>query len=371
MEHAPTPASEERDRDAATTATRAALSRPGPALGAAFNGLRAPGPRRLAAGASIANGDEGEEPRDVEVEPVGQRRARSRAAARPSARRAGAATSAAGRSTTAIAPATSRPSSTPLERRAGRAARAWYCRQSQIENGDSRPSCQPSGAVPEDARRVERVRLEQQDRERGERRGGEAGGERRRRPRPPRRSGIRDPERREQQRARTSSSRRAPTDAPRAHGEVTSQKPQIRNAGRIASFVFELETYCVNGYAAHANASVAARRVPPKRRPTSASPSRQSRSNAIDVACAAGRSSHFPLQPRTRYAGQVGLVGDGPVRVAALVRRLAAAVRLDRARGSRRPRRPGRTALRSSSIGHVPVRRLRRSTIRSAPMTPA
>ena len=40
----------------------------------------------------------------------------------------------------------------------------------------------------------------------------------------------------------------------------------------IASFVFEFDAYCVNGYAAQANASVAASRGPPKRRPTSAEP---------------------------------------------------------------------------------------------------
>ena len=68
----------------------------------------------------------------------------------------------------------------------------------------------------------------------------------------------------------------------------------------IASFEFAFETYCVNGYAAHANASVAASRGPPKRMPTSASPSNASRSNRIDVACAAGRASHFPDQPNAR-----------------------------------------------------------------------
>ncbi len=66
----------------------------------------------------------------------------------------------------------------------------------------------------------------------------------------------------------------------------------------IVSFVFELDAYCVNGYAAHANASTAARRAPPKRRPTSHSPMIVSMSNRIDVKCTAGRSSHFPLQPR-------------------------------------------------------------------------
>ena len=74
----------------------------------------------------------------------------------------------------------------------------------------------------------------------------------------------------------------------------------MRKHGISVSFVFELEAYCVNGYAAHANASVAASRKPPKRRPTSQRPSMLSRSNAIDVKCAAGRSSHLPFQPRTR-----------------------------------------------------------------------
>ena len=34
---------------------------------------------------------------------------------------------------------------------------------------------------------------------------------------------------------------------PRATGADTSQKPQTRKHGMIASFVFEFETYCVNG----------------------------------------------------------------------------------------------------------------------------
>jgi hypothetical protein len=68
----------------------------------------------------------------------------------------------------------------------------------------------------------------------------------------------------------------------------------------IVSFVFELEEYCVNGYAAQANASVAASLKPPNRRPTSQRPIMLRMSNAIEVKCAAGRSSHFPLHPRTR-----------------------------------------------------------------------
>ena len=65
----------------------------------------------------------------------------------------------------------------------------------------------------------------------------------------------------------------------------------------IASFVFELETYCVNGYATHANASVTPSRFPPKRRPTRKRPTRHATSQMIDVRCAAGRSSQCPLQP--------------------------------------------------------------------------
>ena len=41
-------------------------------------------------------------------------------------------------------------------------------------------------------------------------------------------------------------------------------------------------------------------RRPPKRSPTSQRPSSVRRSNAIEVKCAAGSVSHFPLQPSTR-----------------------------------------------------------------------
>ena len=70
------------------------------------------------------------------------------------------------------------------------------------------------------------------------------------------------------------------------------------------SFVFELDAYWENGHAAQANASVAARRAPPKRQPTSQSPAMQRRSQRIEVACAVGSVSHFPLQPKTRYPGR-------------------------------------------------------------------
>src|SRR5206468_3046174 len=73
---------------------------------------------------------------------------------------------------------------------------------------------------------------------------------------------------------------------PRVAGLEASQKPHTRKHGMIASFVFELETYWVKGYAAQANASTAPSRWPPRRSPTRKRPSRVSRSNAIEVKCA-------------------------------------------------------------------------------------
>ena len=55
----------------------------------------------------------------------------------------------------------------------------------------------------------------------------------------------------------------------------------------------------------------------------------QSASKRSEVACAAQSSSHFPVQPKDRIAGQVGEVGHGAVGVAPRVGRLAAAVGLD------------------------------------------
>ena len=72
----------------------------------------------------------------------------------------------------------------------------------------------------------------------------------------------------------------------------------------IASFVFALSVYAVNGYAAQREARAARRAVrPPNRSPTRTSPRIASRSNAIEVACAAGSESHFPLHPKIEVAG--------------------------------------------------------------------
>src|SRR5437762_9047101 len=101
-------------------------------------------------------------------------------------------------------------------------------------------------------------------------------------------------------------------NTPRPTGDDASQKPKIKRQGMIESLVFELDAYCVNGYAAHANASVAARRIPPKRRPTRKSPTIDSRSNAMDVKCTAGRLSHLPLQPSARKPGMYASYAVGP-----------------------------------------------------------
>src|SRR5439155_18385094 len=75
---------------------------------------------------------------------------------------------------------------------------------------------------------------------------------------------------------------------PRANAEVTSQKPQISKSGGSASFVFEFDTYWVNGQAAHANASVTASRAPPTRKPIKASPTMQRTSKITAAKCDAG-----------------------------------------------------------------------------------
>ena len=102
------------------------------------------------------------------------------------------------------------------------------------------------------------------------------------------------------------------TAAPRAHADVESQKPRTRNAGMIASFVFAFSVYAVNGNAAQPKARSAASRIPPKRSPTSTSARTARRSNAIEVACAAGSESHFPLQPKAHVAGTYARYETGP-----------------------------------------------------------
>src|SRR3954452_10370440 len=174
---------------------------------------------------------------------------------------------------------------------------AWYCRQSQIEKGESRLICQPivrvqktcaacRGSAP--SRRIENATALAT------------------RKAPTKTSFARGRARASGYEAQRGASSRganfvqpeSATAAPRAAGEVTSQKPQIRKSGGSESFVFELDAYSVKGEASHAKASVTASRVPPKRSPTSPTPKTQSSSKRIELKWAAGRSSHFPLQPR-------------------------------------------------------------------------
>ena len=168
------------------------------------------------------------------------------------------------------------------------------------------------------------------------------------------------------------------TAAPRAHGEEASQKPQIRNAGMIASFVFEFETYSVNGYAAQANASVAARRVPAEATADEREPEHAERVEEERRRVRGPELVPLAGPAEDGVAGQVRDVRDRPVGVAARVRGLAAAVRLDPladlALGVGRPARPqlapapacARTASRRSRSGGRRSRPRSRRRSRSA-----
>ncbi len=139
----------------------------------------------------------------------------------------------------------------------------------------------------------------------------------------------------------------------------------------IASFVFAFERVGrerIRG-PARTRAGRASRR-PPKRSPISRSASTASRSNAIEVACAAGKRVPLPAPAEDRDRRNVGEVGDGAVRVAALDRRprSARSSGCARAPGPRRP--SGRTARASPRCGMFPYG-ASPSRIRSAPTTPA
>ena len=133
---------------------------------------------------------------------------------------------------------------------------AWYWPQPQIENGESRPTCQPK-VRSQNTRGVQGIRLEEEDPEAAECAEREAGREPRLRA-DRARLAVRGPERHQQQRRELRPAREGEEDAA-PHGDVASQKPKTRRAGMIASFVFELDTYCVNGLAAQANGSAAPR----------------------------------------------------------------------------------------------------------------
>src|SRR5918994_863793 len=172
---------------------------------------------------------------------------------------------------------------------------AWYWPQSQIENGDSRPICHTSERSPN-------VRA------------AASGFDSRRRIAKTAREATRKPARKRpfgrpsgyvaHIGAAISDANLVQPDsavsAPRAPGLLTSQNPQTRNAGTRASLVLELDAYWVKGYAVQANASVAARRIPPKRSPTRTRPASVNRSKRIAVKWAAGSSSHRPDQPNSQ-----------------------------------------------------------------------
>ena len=112
------------------------------------------------------------------------------------------------------------------------------------------------------------------------------------------------PERRQRAAPRTSPSLRARPPHPRAHADDASQKPKTRSAGMIVSFVFAFSAYAVNGYADPGEREDQPRAARPR------SEARRARArgwsggrSAIDVACAAGSESHFPLHPKTSTAG--------------------------------------------------------------------
>src|SRR6266508_7004531 len=200
-----------------------------------------------------------------------------------------------GTNAAASAPTTSSASSPSWARWRSGIPAARYCPQPQIENGDSQPICHTSDRSPkvlaassgfDSSSRIEK-----------------ASSEAARKPATNRhlrrRSGYVA-----HNGATTSDANfvqpESAASAPRAPGLETSQKPQTRKAGSSASFVFELDAYCVNGKAVQAKASVAASGRPPKRRPTRASPTRVSRSKATAVKCAAGSVSQSPLQPSSQ-----------------------------------------------------------------------
>ena len=207
-------------------------------------------------------------------------------------------------------------SSTLLERRAGRAGRAWYCRQSQIENGESRPSWKPNVRSQKtraacsgfgSSRRIENASSGRaSEAERRTRRFARG-----RRARPGRRP-----------RAATSSSAAnfvqpasATERAARRRRRDEPEAPDQERAAGSRRSCSSSTTYCVNGYAAQANASVAAEpraaEAPARRAP---SPSRHEQvEQRSSVKCAAGRSSHFP-RPAERPGSRAGRRGRRPGR---------------------------------------------------------
>ena len=211
-----------------------------------------------------------------------------------------------GTNAAAIAPATTSACHDLLRGRAGRGCpRAWYWPQSQIENGDSRPSCQPSVRSQNDARRVRATfgssrRIENaSDRARRAKPSDEAAhAARRATPGTSTQSGATQQrgelrparERDERRRARTATSR--------------SQKPQIEERGhdrvvRVRARRVLRERVRGPGERQRRREPLAAEAPPDEREPEHAEQVEGERRSQ----CAAGSSSHFPVQPKSAYPG--------------------------------------------------------------------
>src|SRR6185312_3909466 len=98
------------------------------------------------------------------------------------------------------------------------------------------------GSVPKHARCVERVRLEEEDPEAERRAEQEAADVRDLAPRRSRQSGY-DAQRGRRRRAANLVHAPSARKSPRAGADMRKTSPQIKRAGMIASFEFELETY--------------------------------------------------------------------------------------------------------------------------------
>ena len=255
-------------------------------------------------------------------------RARSRAAARRSGRRAGAATSGAGRSRRR-----------PRRRAAAPSSTRWrMCRSGRpgvvlapVPDRERRLAVDLPGdrALPELARaRPSGSAVER----RGSRRPRGSRRETRRRRRASgaaRRSGYEAQSGATQQRRELRPARERAKARRARRASVTSQKPQIRNSGGSASFVFELD-------------DVLRERIRDPRegerhrqpRPAEAQADEREPEQAEQVEGDRGEVRGGQVVPlagpaESEVAGQVGLVRDRPVGVALRVRGLAAPVRLD------------------------------------------
>ena len=97
----------------------------------------------------------------------------------------------------------------------------------------------------------------------------------------------------------------------------------------IASFAFELDTYWVNGYAAQENGSMTASRAPSEPATEQREPEQRQQVERDRRRMRSRQAVPAAAPPERRVCGDVCLVGNRPIRVAAVVGRLTAAIRLD------------------------------------------